>query len=70
MRQTIDRQHAGDRQATGRQQTGNMNTTGRKETDKATFTYVNETLRQGRQDIFQTWQPPNVTMVQVHTNKF
>ena len=39
-------------------------------TESPTFTYVNETVRQGPQDIFQTWQPSNVTMVQVHTNKF
>ena len=40
------------------------------EAESPTFTYVNETVRQGRQDIFQTWQPPNVTMFQVHTDKF
>ena len=38
--------------------------------ESPTFTYVNETVRQGRQDIFQTWQPPNVTMFQLHTDKF
>ena len=40
------------------------------QTESPTFTYVYETVRQGPQDIFQTWQPPNVTMFQQHTNKF